>query len=566
VGLTHRRLFLFLLISISGSLQAAPMLRLVNSVVGPVSATVGTPPGAQTLEAYNAGDGSLSLSATPASTATWLAAAVGASRACTTTTAASSCIPLTFTFNTASLAAGMYTTAVTVSDANNAVDSPQVVTVTVAVGGGVPGSVGQTPPVYVAPGTTASVAFSTNSMMNWHATTTDGANWLTLALEGSGSFRFVLPYQINLSPPASMAPGTYTGTLVTSGSTFAPDNKTIPVTMQVTNQPIAVPSTSQISLVLAQGGPPVAYPFIPALSLSNSGQGTLTVENVSATGSGVSAYDYNNTGLGIVTVDPTGVAPGSYTGAVVMTCNAANCPITVPVSFQVVAQAAPYIYYQGAVNNATQLPGDTVCPGDWMALLGQQLSFDAFTTASTVPLPTQLADATVLVNGEKAPLYYTSYGQIAFQMPTDIASGTALVQMQRGSQTSNTVSVPVAPLAPRIVVITDDCANGCNLRNTTNPSSPGDTIVLWAYGLGPTTPSVAAGAAPPAGTLVTPAPLVNFGGGIGSLDVTPDFAGMTEIGLYQINVTIPLNSPMGIVSVALVFPGTLSNEVDILIQ
>jgi uncharacterized protein (TIGR03437 family) len=550
------------------------MLRLANSVVGPVSAAVGTPPAAQVLEAYNAGDGSLALSATPDPTATWLSAAVGASRACTTTTAASSCIPLTFTLKTGSLAAGMYTAGVTVSAANNAVDSPQVVTVTLQVGGGVPSSVGQAQPLYVAPGSTTDVAFFTNSPINGRATTQDGGNWLSLALQGTGSFRFALPYQINLAPPADLAPGTYTGSLVTSGSSFAPDNKTIAVTMQVTGQPIAVPSTSQISLTLAQGAPKTTYPFVPALSLSNAGQGTLAVQDVSAAGTGVSAIDYS--GLGIVTVDPTGLAPGSYTGSVVMTCNAVNCPVTVPVNFQVVPQAPPYIYYQGAVNNATQVAGDTVCPGDWMALLGQQLSFDAFTTASTVPLPTQLADATVLVNGEPAPLYYTSYGQIAFQMPTDTAVGTALVQLQRSGQSSNTlqasntVSVSVAERAPRIVVVTDDCAAGCNLRNTTNPSSAGDTIVLWAYGLGPTDPPVAAGALPPADpgfALVTPAPAVNFGGAIGGVDVTPDFAGMTEIGLYQINVTIPLlGAPKGIVSVSLVFPDSVSNEVEILIQ
>ena len=565
MGLTHRRLFFFLLISSSGSLQAAPVLRLVNSVVGPVSTAAGNSPAAQTLEAYNAGDGSLALTVSPDPSATWLSAAVGASRACTTTTLAGSCLPLTFTFTTASLAAGIYTAGVTVSGAG-VVDSPQVVTVTVQVGGGVPGSVGVSPPIYVAPGSTASVSFSTNSMLNGRATTQDGGNWLSLALEGTGSFRFVLPYQINLAPSAGMAPGTYTGSIVTTGSTFAPDNKTIAVTMQVTDQPIAVPSTSQINLVLAQGGPAIAYPFIPAVSLSNAGQGTLAVQNVSATGSGVSAYDYNNTGLGIVTVDPTGLSPGSYTGSTVVTCNAVNCPVTIPVKFQVAAQGAPYIEYQGAVNNATQVPGDTVCPGDWMALLGQQLSLDVFTQASTIPLPTQLADATVLVNGEPAPLFYTSYGQIAFQMPTDTALGTALIQMQRSGQASNTVSVNVAERAPRIIVITDD---NYNVLNSTTPIPPGSGVILWAYGLGPTSPTVPAGTAPGSQlAIVTPTPSVNFGGSIGSLDVTPAIALVTEVsGLYQVNVTIPsIGLPPGVVNVSLVFPDTVSNQVPILIQ
>jgi uncharacterized protein (TIGR03437 family) len=171
------------------------------------------------------------------------------------------------------------------------------------------------------------------------------------------------------------------------------------------------------------------------------------------------------------------------------------------------------------------------------------------------------------VNGEAAPLYYTSFGQIAFQMPTDVALGTAQVQIQRDGQTGNTISVDVVQRAPRIDVITDNCVNGCNLRNATVPSTAGDTIVLWAYGLGPTTPAVAAGAAPPATPpLVDPTLSVLFGGGVGGLNVTPDFAGMTGIGLYQINVTIPPGSPTGLVPVSLVFPDSVSNQIQILIQ
>ena len=182
------------------------MLRLVSGAEsGPVSASVGVAPAPQVVEAYNAGSGSLALSATPAAGATWLTASVGAARACSTTTAASSCIPLTFTLATGSLAAGMYTGSVTISDANNAVDSPQIITVTVQVGGGVP-IPSADPPIYVAPGTTASVAFSTNNMIQGHPTTQSGGNWLSLVLEGTGSFRFVLPYQINLSPPAGPPP------------------------------------------------------------------------------------------------------------------------------------------------------------------------------------------------------------------------------------------------------------------------------------------------------------------------------------------------------------------------
>jgi len=111
---------------------AAPMLRLTTTVVFPLPVTVGAAPTTQTIEAFNIGDGSLALTVRVPPSITWLSASVGAAGACTTVDR-SSCIPLRFTLNTASLAAGTYTAGVTVEDPH-AIDSPQVVTVTVRVG------------------------------------------------------------------------------------------------------------------------------------------------------------------------------------------------------------------------------------------------------------------------------------------------------------------------------------------------------------------------------------------------------------------------------------------------
>ena len=178
-------LFLF-----PGLLAASPKLRLSASTVGPVSIAQGANGSAQTVEAYNLGDGSLSLTAT--SSATWIGASVGAQRACTTRSGL--CVPLTFALNTSGLAAGISTGIVTVSDPN-AVDAPQTITVTVQMGGGVPGSVD----LYVAAGSTRNITFSTNSPLTTAARTGDGENWLAVALDGVGSFRFSYPYRVTLA-------------------------------------------------------------------------------------------------------------------------------------------------------------------------------------------------------------------------------------------------------------------------------------------------------------------------------------------------------------------------------
>ena len=152
----------------AAALSAAPRLRLVSSTVGPVSIAQGTNGATQTVEAYNAADGTLTLSFT--SSVSWIAVTSGAQRACSTTTAAALCTPLQFALNTSALPAGPPVTGiVTVSDPN-AVDAPQTITVTAQIGGGVPSSL----TVYAAPGGTRDVSFATNSQLGSTVKTNDG--------------------------------------------------------------------------------------------------------------------------------------------------------------------------------------------------------------------------------------------------------------------------------------------------------------------------------------------------------------------------------------------------------
>jgi len=574
------------------------MLRLVSATVGPVSIAAGSNGINQTVEAYNAGDGTLSLSVS--SSATWIVPSVGAVRACTTTTAAASCTPLMFALNTSSLAASAtpYTGIVTVT-APNTVDAPQTITVTVLMGGAVPSTV----TAYVPPGSlidnvyapsNTSIPFTTNNYLTGKVTTQDGGNWLKLTLSGAGSVQSTYPYSIVLSPQSTNTAGnSYSGTIVTSGSAFAPDNKTIAVTMNVTTQPIAQASVSQVSETLAVGAP-VGY---GAIQMSNAGQGTLTISGTTAAGSGVSASVSGSDVL--VAFDPTGLAAGVYTGSVSIASNAANSPTVVPVTFQVEAAGAPWAYYHGVVDDAVfGGSGFTVAPGDVIALFGDQLSFQA-AASSAPPLATTLGGASVTVNGEQAPLYFTSYGQINFQMPTDTAAGTAVVQVTTNGQLSNQVSVNVAPRAPRLLllygtggygaIVDASQGNGYNtlpMPSTisepnfiTTPAARGDVLTMYAIGLGPTSPSVAAGQPAPAPpdslARLTSTPTVVFS--VNQVpqvivDVTPDqvaYAGLSPnyAGLYQVNVAIPPTCPTGTVQVSLSFAdGTTSNTANIQVQ
>ena len=77
---------------------AAPKLRLVTTTVGPISIAVGANGPAQSLDAYNAGDGALNLRLT--SNQTWVSATAGAQTQCRQR--AGLCIPINFAFATSS--------------------------------------------------------------------------------------------------------------------------------------------------------------------------------------------------------------------------------------------------------------------------------------------------------------------------------------------------------------------------------------------------------------------------------------------------------------------------------
>jgi uncharacterized protein (TIGR03437 family) len=152
----------------------------------------------------------------------------------------------------------------------------------------------------------------------------------------------------------------------------------------------------------------------------------------------------------------------------------------------------------------------------------------------------------------------------------DTPAGTALVQVQRDSLTSNTVSVNVAARAPRIIAVVNQDGS-VNLPDSSHPAHAGDTLVIYAIGLGSTSPAVATGApAPGAEPLarVTGAITVNFGASVTAPEIVPDFAGLTPgfAGLYQVNVRVPDKAPKGLVNLSVSFPDSRSNSLNIAIQ
>jgi uncharacterized protein (TIGR03437 family) len=208
----------------------------------------------------------------------------------------------------------------------------------------------------------------------------------------------------------------------------------------------------------------------------------------------------------------------------------------------------------------------TIAPNTWVEIKGSSLATDTriWQNSDFVNnlLPTALDGSSVTFNGEKAFVYYISPSQINVLTPPDLASGTATVQVTINGVASGPATAPAQTYSPSFFVInggpyivathlngslcTEPISGVCLVGPTTlypgysTPAQPGETIVMYANGFGPTTPPVVSGSLTQSGTLVPASLQVRIDGVL----VQPNpvtFAGLISPGLFQFNVVVPTN-------------------------
>ena len=549
-----------LLLGSSSAMLALPRLQLSTSTVGPVSIAASSAGPAQEVEAFNVGDGSLSITAT--SVASWAAPAVQPARQCTNRPG--QCIPVRVALNTSSLSVGRHSATIQIASPG-ALDGVQHVLVIVQMGGGVPNSIN----FFLAPnGGSDTREIVTLSKAATQVSTQSGGNWLSVAVQG-GSYNFAVPYHIKVGHLPGMAEGTYNGSVQFSGSGLAAENKPMGVTLRVTSQPISKPS----SMSLRFRAPQTTPKQLQRVVVNNAGGGTLTLGAITATtvsgGNWLTPAQLPGYNIVDITADPTGMQQGVYDGSVTIASNGVNGNVVIPVEIEVFAAGAPIIFPDSVLNNATFDAGDYVAAGGIIAIKGDQLHFGDPIGNTSLTLPTKLGETQVFINNQPAPLYYVSYGQVNFLMPNEVAPGEVTVRVERNGQASANTTVRVIARKPKILQLLDSgneayyaIAQNASRNNSfpiptrfgipnSEPARPGDTLVIYALALGPTSPPVASGTAAPSSPLAraTGNWRVVFGTGVfvSGIEVTPDYIGLAPgfVGLYQINVQIPANCPKG---------------------
>jgi len=199
-----------------------------------------------------------------------------------------------------------------------------------------------------------------------------------------------------------------------------------------------------------------------------------------------------------------------------------------------------------------------VAPGGLVSIYGQNMSA-ASLADSALPLSTGLGNSCIGVNGTPIPLLYMSATQINAQLPFN-ATDNATLTIHSPGGLSNNYSMTIQPTAPSVfmggvagpetglpIIVRDD--NG-QLVTPTNPVHPKDTLTIYVTGMGGTTPAIQTGQAAPANPLswASVAPVITLGGATLSIG----YAGLApgEVGVYQINATVPSS----VVSTGLAMP------------
>lgn len=193
-------------------------------------------------------------------------------------------------------------------------------------------------------------------------------------------------------------------------------------------------------------------------------------------------------------------------------------------------------------------------PGGLVTLYGSNLSPTNLAT-SQIPVPTALANSCITVNGQPIPLIFVSPTQINAQMPFQ-AVGAETVVVHTPGGTSDNYNLVVQPNAPAVFLsgvagpetnlpTVIRAANGL-LATDSNPIHQSDVLVIYVTGLGQTNPAGLTGYPAPGVPLsnALTAPTVSLGG----MSLPVLYAGLApgEVGVYQINVTVPANTPTGL--------------------
>lgn len=241
----------------------------------------------------------------------------------------------------------------------------------------------------------------------------------------------------------------------------------------------------------------------------------------------------------------------------------------------------PLIETGGVVNAASLRPGDRAAPGSYISIFGRGLS-DVRREFFTPYLPVSLAGVSVSFDVPErrisvpGRIVYVSDELVNVQVPWELRGQTnARMKVSLGDFSTAIYNVPLADIAPaafeyqeagtgRVLAAARDAA--FQLIGGSNPARRGQPIQIYANALGPVNNTPPSGEPTPADPLPLLAATVEVT--IGGRPARVLFSGMTPqaIGLYQLNVEVPADTPSGIQPVQITVNGITAKPTAIPVQ
>jgi trimeric autotransporter adhesin len=530
----------------------------------------GALPAAQSLVLKSTGAAALAFTIT-------VTQPVACSAPCVTVSAGAGTTPATIQvyINPSGLAAGGYAASITVN-APTAVTPVQNVAVNLTVGdqpsslsasavtlafayttGG--GSAAQSTPVVI----------STNGDALTATVAVSGGTWLKASPTGSIAL-IGLPETLTVTADATgLAPqlAPYKGTITIASSNALNKSVTINVTLQV---------SAGVPTIAASNG--IWPPGAPA---GNSSPVSITITGTNFT-QGSTALSGSTPLTPLTVINATTMLA---TIPISLLASAGNLPITIqtptaaslsaPVSFTVYNPAVPQIW--AVVDSASYTVG-TVSPGEIVTIYGAGLGPSSITPFSGSSLPTSLgvggANTSVTIDGNAAPLLYTSATQVSCIVPLAVAPGKAsgpkvnVLVTYNGVSAATPYQVNVAATNPGIFTLgpsgqaavlninTNVIPNDYTVNGSGNAAPRGSWVAIYATGFGVTSCT-------PAQTSVCDSPPPTESQFVGGGVVTPTGAVTVTIGGQTVAApvaVVPVGSVIGLLQInaqvpALVTPG-----------
>ena len=397
-------------------------------------------------------------------------------------------------------------------------------------------------------------------------------SWLNAGWISVGSAPMSIP--ISISPSfTNLALGVYTTSLVFEAP-FTSQKVAIPITLNVSAPPpILKTNSNQLQFQYVTGSAP---PSSQTIQVTSSGSALTAAVSLGA--SWLTASPLNGTTPFSVNVgvNVNGLAAGTYRSQVTIATGpfGSASTQTVDVTLTVAADTRPVIT---SVVNAASFK-TPISPGAWVSIIGKNLS-TATLQATTAFLPTTLNGVSAQLSGIGGAysllVDYVSPTQINVFVPHEVAPtlfGSTAGSVVTVTTPAGTVSFSVdcEAIAPALFSYGPNNYAAAEFPDYvvvgtipgTRAATAGSIISLYGTGLGQTNPAATSINGP-----VTVRPLaLDAVVLVGGIKAKVLWAGMVGIGLYQINVEVPMMPGPGNYAVAVQIGGAQSLDVQLPVQ